>query len=210
MAGQPWTYPLAFPTSPLARKSKITALVAASTTRSPFTYDEQAFLYDGAAWAIELQWPPMRRAQAEYFIAVGIKLQGRFGTFLAYDHDGANPRGTAVGTPLVNGNGQTGYQLATKGWTPGQAGVLLTGDYVQLGAGATARVYKVTDDAAADGSGHATLNIWPPLRRATLPVDNDALTIRNASSQFRLDTDFSWDADEVSTYGVSITGTEAL
>lgn len=210
MAVQPWSYPLAFPTVPLARKSKVTALVAASTTKSPFTFEENSFLYDGAAWAIELNWPPMRRAQAAYFVAVGIKLQGRFGTFLAYDHDGRNPRGVATGTPLVMGAGQTGYQIVTDGWTVNKTGILLANDYIQLGAGSTARLYMVTDDANSNSLGQATFNIWPPLRPTTLPNDNDPLTITNASTQFKLDTNFSWDADEVSTYGISITATESL
>lgn len=206
---QPWSYPLALPSKPFAKKSKITALAASSVSRSPFTFEEQAFLYQGAAWAIEMQWPPMTRAQAEYFIAVFIKLQGRYGTFLAYDYDGANPRGAGVpGAGVIDGAGQTGYVLNTRGWAASTSGILLTGDYIQIGTGAQARLYKVTDDANSDGSGKASFNIWPPLRAATF--DGNTVHIQKCLTQFRLDAAFEWDADEVSTYGVSITATEAL
>lgn len=202
------TYPIVLPSAPLPARSKVRMLTATALTESPFDFTAQAFLHQGARWAIDLQYPPMRRAKAELFITAFAKLQGRYGTFLAGDYDGRAPRGIATGTPLVNGGSQTGNNLITDGWTINKTGIVKAGDYIQLGSGSTARLYKVLDDANSDGSGNATFLIWPNLRVS--PANNDPLTLVNTVTQFRLDTPFEWDADQVSNYGFSISASEAL
>ena len=61
-----------------------------------------------------------------------------------------------IGAHAVNVN-----SLITDGWTPSQTGILLTGDYIQLGTGLASRLHKVLADVNSDGGGNATFDIWP-------------------------------------------------
>lgn len=141
-----------------------------------------------------------------------MRLRGRFGTFLLGDPLGATPRGsaaTAPGTPLVNGADQTGDELVIDGIPTSGDDYLKAGDYIQLGSGATARLYKVLEDVAIDGSGGATLNIWPALRSS--PADDATVTVSNAKGVFRLaSNETDWDANQLGIYGTTFAANEAL
>jgi hypothetical protein len=178
-------------------------------SQSPFTAVQQVYRYSGQFWEADITLPPMKRADAEYWISFLLKLNGPFGTFLMGDPNGATARGAATGTPLVNGAGQTGNELVTDGWTTSTTGILKAGDYIQLGTGATSRLYKVLDDVNSDGSGNATLTLWPDLRSA--PADNAAITVSNTKTTFRLNSaQTSWDINEATIYGLTFGAREAL
>jgi hypothetical protein len=178
-------------------------------SQSPFTAVQQVYRYTGQFWEADITLPPMKRADAEYWISFLLKLNGPYGTFLMGDPNGATARGVATGTPLVNGSGQTGNELVTDGWTTSTTGILKAGDYIQLGTGATSRLYKVLDDVNSDGSGNATLTVWPDLRSA--PADNAAITVSNTKTTFRLNSaQTSWDINEATIYGLTFGAREAL
>ena len=202
------SYPLALPTTAGIAKVRLTANDIVGISQSPFTAAQQVYKYPGQFWEADITLPPMKRADAEYWVAFLLKLNGPFGTFLLGDPLGATARGVATGTPLVKGGSQTGNELITDGWTAGQTGILRAGDYIQLGSGATAQLYKVLDDANSDGSGNATFTIWPSLRSS--PADNAAITVTNTAGNFRLTTQPSWDIDEASIYGMTFGAREAL
>jgi hypothetical protein len=160
-------------------------------------------------WMADVQLPPMTRANAETWVAALASLNGREGSFLLGDTANTSPRGTATGTPLVNGAGQTGYDLATDGWTPNITGILRAGDWLQLGSGSTARLYKVMQDANSNGTGQATLTLWPRLRSS--PADNAAITVSSPKGRFMLAMDGAeWSIDEAKIYGLSFTAMEDL
>jgi hypothetical protein len=81
--------------------------------------------------------------------------------------------GALGGTPLVNGAGQTGNSILTKGWTASVTGLLNPGDIVTF-AGANGvnpqnrqslgapRQFVVTQQVNSDGSGNATIPISGP------------------------------------------------
>lgn len=203
------SFPISLPTIIAAAKSTITMENSVGISESPFSFGQQVQQNQGQRWKLMLQYPAMRRAYAEQFIAAFASLSGRYGTFLAGDYDGRAPQGVATGTPLVNGNQLArATHLDTKGWTHGVTGILKAGDYIQLGAGGAARLYKNLTTVNSDGSGDATFQIWPALRADV--SDGDVIVLQNTMTQFRLDTDFAWNADEVSTYGFSVQATEAL
>lgn len=206
------TYPITLPNDPLPRSSRIKMMNASGGTKSPSTFERQTFFWGGAAFSITVEYPPMRRDNASNLIAAMGKLKGPYGSFLIGDSDARAPRGVGTGTPLVNGGSQVGDVLVTDGWTHGVTGILLRGDYIQIGSGNTARLHMVLDDANSDGSGNASLTVWPPVGPPSRSSygDNAALTLFNTAGQFALDTDFEWSADAVSTYGVTFTATEAL
>lgn len=113
--------------------------------------------------------------------------------------------------PVVNGAGQTGYSLNTKRWTANRTGVLLQGDWIQLGTGATSRLYKLTEDANSDGSGNSTLVLWPRIGGIrSSPADNAEVTIYSPKGKFMMVGGDEWSIDEAKIYGVSASFAEDL
>ncbi len=203
------SYPLSLPTTAGIMRVRLVANDVVGVSQSPFTAVQQVYRYSGQFWEADITLPPMKRADAEYWISFLLKLNGPYGTFLMGDPNGATARGAATGTPLVNGAGQTGNELVTDGWTTSTTGILKAGDYIQLGTGATSRLYKVLDDVNSDGSGNATLTVWPDLRSA--PADNAAITVSNTKTTFRLNSaQTSWDINEATIYGLTFGAREAL
>jgi len=121
--------------------------------------------------------------------------------------DGPTP--THAASPLVNGADQTGATLAIDGVQASKAAVFKAGDYFQLGSGSSARLHMVTADATSNGSGEATLDIWPPLRAS--PADNAGLTIASPKGVFRLTgDDTGWDVDQAAIYGITLQAVEVI
>ena len=105
------SYPLALPTHTGFAQIELRATNAVAYGRSPFTFAGQAFAYSGQMWQADITLPPMKRVDAEQWIAWLISLRGQLGTFLMGDPNGATARGAATGSPLVNGGSQTGGSL---------------------------------------------------------------------------------------------------
>lgn len=202
------TYPISIPNTDIA-KVRLVANNIVGVSQSPFTAVQQVYKYTGQFWEADITLPPMKREQAEYWISFLLKLNGSYGTFLLGDPNGQTARGVATGTPLVNGASQTGNELITDGWTNSTTGILKAGDYIQLGSGSTAKLYKVLDDVNSDSSGNATLTLFPDLR--TSPADNATITVSNPKGVFRLNAGAtSWDINEASVYGITFGAREAL
>ena len=203
-------YPLALPAAAGLGGLRITPRAVVGVSVSPFTGQQQVYAHQGQWWEAELRLPEyLTRDEGEQWAAFVTALNGRQGTFLAGDPAGKTPRGAATGTPLVNGAGQSGLTLATDGWTPSTSGILKAGDWIQIGAGATARLHKVVQDASSNGVGQASLEIWPRLRYS--PADNAALAVSNTVGQWRLAAnDVGWDIRPPSLFGLVIPCVEAL
>lgn len=203
------SYPLSLPTNKGLAKIRLTANSVVGVSQSPFTAKQQVYKYTGQFWEAEINLPPMKRADAEYWISFLLKLNGPYGTFLLGDPNGGTARGVATGTPLVMGGSQTGNELITDGWTNSTTGILKAGDYIQLGSASSAQLYKVLDDVNSNGSGQATLTLWPDLRSA--PSDNAAITVANPKGVFRLSSNQqAWDINEATFYGMTFAAREAL
>lgn len=204
------SYPLSLPVATKAIQSiEIRAVNAVAYARSPFTFAGQAFAYSGQMWTADVTLKPMKRADAEQWVAWLLSLRGQLGTFLMGDPMGATARGVATGTPLVNGASQTGGSLVLDGATNSTSGWLKAGDYIQLGSGSTARLHKVLADANSDSSGNVTLDIWPHIRVA--PADNATVTVSNAKGLFRLSSnDQGFSINESAIYGMTFAAMEAV
>ena len=203
------SYPLALPSHTGLRAIELRATNAVAYSRSPFTFAGQAFAYPGQMWQADVTLPPMKRADAEQWVAWLVSLRGQLGTFLMGDPIGETARGVATGTPLVNGADQTGGSLVIDGATNSITGWLKAGDYIQLGSGSTATLHKVLADANSDGSGNVTLDIWPHIR--TAPADDATVTVSNTVGRWRLaSNESSWSVNEASIYGISFTAMEAV
>ncbi len=205
----PISYPLSLPTNKGLTRIRLTANNVVGMSMSPFTAKQQVYKYTGQFWEAEVTLPPMKRADAEYWISFLLKLNGPYGTFLLGDPNGQTARGAATGSPKVNGAGQTGTDLITDGWTSSVTGILKAGDYIQLGSASSSQLYKVLDDVNSNIDGQAVLTLWPDLRSA--PADDAVITVSNPRGIFRLTSgEQAWDINEAAFYGLTFTAREAL
>jgi len=203
------TYPLSLPIATGIAQIEIRAINAVAYSRSPFTFAGQAHAYSGQMWQADVSLPPMKRDNAEQWIAWLISLRGQFGTFLLNDPSGATPRGSAGGSPLVNGASQTGNLINIDNCTASQTGWLKAGDYVQFGTGSSSSLHKVLEDVNSNGSGETTLEIWPSVR--TVPADNSAVVTSSAKGLFRLSSnEQAFSVNEASIYGITFAAMEAV
>lgn len=206
------TYPLNTPTNIGIANITLMAENAVAISTSPFTFQQQVVAHPGQRWAASISLPPMKRQDAESWVAFLISLKGQVGTFLLGDPNCKTARGSASvtpGTPLVKGAGQTGSSLIIDGLPISATGYLLPGDYIQLGSASSASLYKVLTQVDTNGSGEATLDIWPNLR--TSPADNATVTVANTVGRFRLSSNTTqWGISEISSYGIAFDCVEAL
>ncbi len=203
------SYPVTFPASIGVSSINIRAKTVVGVSSSPFTGQQQVYKHQGQWWEAEVSLPPMKRDEAEQVVSFLIKMNGQYGTFLMGDFLSTAPRGIGTGTPLVNGASQAGDELVTDGWTVSTTGILKAGDWIQLGSASTSTLHKVLDDVTSDGSGNATLNIFPNLRSS--PDDNAVITISSPKGRWRLasnETDYA--IDNASIYGMTFACIEAL
>ena len=149
-------------------------------TDATFGYQAQMWDWMSSMWSAQVSFPPMTRYSYDAWTAFIMEARGGFNAFMVGDPKAALPKGIATGTPVVSGAGQTGYSLVTRGWSPNVISILLTGDHIQIGY----RLYKVLDSVDSDGSGNATLNVWPNLRDQ--PADGTTIITRNCKGLFRL------------------------
>lgn len=180
------------------------------TTTSPFTLEDQSFKWPGERWGVDFEMPPItNRRIANEWKAFAVSLGGSWGMFLLGDPSAKKPLGVATGNPVVFGANQTGNNLITNGWTPSTNGLLLKGDYIQLGSGVTARLHMVTNDVNSDVNGRAVLNIEPELRSS--PVAGSEVVVNDAKGLFKLSSnDFSWSVSPGPVYRYSFQAVEVL
>jgi len=205
------SYPRTFPTHTRVRGVSLRAINAVAHERSPFTFAGQVQASAGQMWAADVSLPPMKYADAEQWVAWLVSLRGMYGTFTMGDPVRCVARGTARGTDTVSVNGasQTGQDLDITSDQLSQTGYLLAGDYIQLGSGSSATLHKVLTDANTDGSGNATVTLWPSVR--TAPNDGATVTVQNTVGRWRLaGNETEWSVNEAMIYGISFSAMEAV
>ena len=196
------SYPLSLPTASGIRAVEFRATNAVAYSMSPFTFSGQAHAYPGQMWQADITLAPMRdRADAEEWNAFLLSLFGQSGTFLLGDPNGGSLRGTATSCTITGSAGaNTVSAIVTSGRT------LLAGDYIQLGSGASSRLHKVLKNYTGTGSG-SNLEIWPSLRAS---VSSSAATLSNCRGVFRLASNETGWAADISNYSITFAAREAL
>lgn len=181
-----------------------------SRSGSPYTLEEQANEWPGEKWLADVTMPPMvNKIVAGEWKAFGVALKGTLGTFYLGDPSAKVPNGVATGTPLVDGAGQEGNALNTKGWTPSTPKILRAGDMVQIGTGAASRLHMQMVDVDSDGAGKCQLTLQPAMRYS--PADNLALNVHDAKGIFRMSqSTFQWNATPGSVIRISFQAEEVV
>jgi hypothetical protein len=191
------TYPLDTPTSIGIESIEIRAANAVAISQSPFTYKQQVISHQGQSWSASVTIPPVRRDLAAPWKAMLLALKGPTGSFLLGDPDYATPQGTVSSCVL---SGTAGNETATVVMT----GSLLAGDYIQLGAGSSAKLHQVLVDQTGDGS----LEIWPSLRST---YSSSTVVFNNPKGVFRLSSNTtSYSINNTSVYGISFEAVEVI
>ncbi|QDP61055.1 MAG: hypothetical protein Tp1123DCM1511741_44 [Prokaryotic dsDNA virus sp.] len=204
------SYPLTMPTSPTNfRQSEWKIISAVSMTQSPYSYSQQVADYGGSLWQTTVSLPPMNRATASEWQTFFMQLHGRYGTFLLSPPDERTIRGAEDSSPTVNGAHSVGaYDIVIQGAKVSST-VFKKGDYVQFGTGATSKLHMVVADITSNGAGGATLQIEPKLKTAL--ADDATITFSSPKAVMRMDSnELGWTANQLSTYGISFSCTEAL
>jgi hypothetical protein len=193
----------AYPAAPAS--VEFTAMDTVAVSTNPFTAQQQVQDWQASWLEASVIYPPLTHAQAQCWIAFLMSLRGQTKIFQMGDPLAGAARGSPAGVPLVNGSSQTGYSLATKGWSPGASGVLLAGDLIQIGY----RLYRNLTNANADGGGLATLSIWPQIRES--PSDGTSIITAGTKALWRLKTNSrKWSLTEMRVYGLQFDIREAL
>lgn len=169
------------PTTPAPLRVELTYLTNVAVAESVFTFQAQKQVHPGKKWLATITLPPMKRADAQVWDGFFTSLNGPEGTFYLGDPKAETPLGYAGGTPKVNGASQVGGSLVTDGWDASITGILKAGDWLQI----SNRLYKVKQDVNSDGSGNATIDIFPDVR-SPAPADNETIITQSCVGIFQL------------------------
>lgn len=199
------TFPISLPTSFSFRTMEITPLKTAAVIEAPLTNNQTVYEHQGEKWQISITWPPLTIAQGKDLMGALTSLNGSVGSFLAGDPIGATPTGVASGTPVVNGSSQSGKVLSTRGWNANVTGILKRGDWISI----SNRLYQVTKDTNSNGSGIASVDIWPSIRQPA-PADGVSITTQGAKGEFRLAQAPVYSFSSEKIYNIQITAYEVI
>jgi hypothetical protein len=186
---------VALPSSPGLRSVEFNFSDSVALAASDFTGVTQAQQWLGADMLSgTMTLPALTQCQADEWIAALMELRGMANAMLLGDPTKTTPRGNPLGSPAfpatvtdVAGN----QAVQTTGWTPGKFGLLLPGDYIQVGY----RLHRVLGGPVnSDASGNATIAVYPSLREP--PIANAALITSNCKGLFRRASNRTgWSAD---------------
>lgn len=159
----------------------------------------------GQRWKFELSYRNLARSEMRLLEAFINSQHGRLQAF-----DFVPPTiatlGSFPGTPLVDGSGQSGSILLTKGWTPSQSDVLKAGDFINVSG--SAKTYQITADVASDAAGLASVPLFPQL---DYDYQNDAAIIADNVFRCAIDTDsFSLSMSDTALHSFTLPLIEVL
>lgn len=179
-------YPLSLPAIPAPQAIELGQVDVVGVSQSPFTLAQQVQQFPGQGWTAHVTWSTVvSRRKASPLLAVLAALKGPYGTILLGNPEATGPLGSGAGSPAVNGPvAARAWTLPTKGWTPGSSGVLLPGDFLQLGGGTQTRLYMCLSQVDSDSDGNAVIDIWPSIRDGY--DDGDPIVLTNCKGTFRL------------------------
>lgn len=125
----------------------------------------------GQLWAFTLTYPPMTKDQFKPILGALAKARGMYQTFTIIPPNLATPSGTQLSDTTVATSAAVGEtSISLSGATA--SATFKAGDVIKFSN--HNKVYMITDDATADGSGNATVSISPPLVSAITATSHSA------------------------------------
>lgn len=199
-------YPINTPGDPKTTESSFSLIAAnvVGVNQSPYSFNSQIYDYNSESWGLKVSINPLTRAEAQPWIAFLTALRGKRGTFLWGPAIMSTPLGEGTGVPVVDGAGQNGRELQTKGWNPNTV-VLKAGDLFQVNQG----LYVSVKDVLSDGSGEALIDVFPKLKNH---ADETALILSYPKGIFRLTSNVVpiLDVSETNLFNINFEAEEAL
>lgn len=132
------------------------------TFRSPFNGASQSVRYPGSRWLCTVTLSNRTDQESRKIEALITALDGEYGRIRLRDWGRAGHKPS--GSPVVSDADQTGTQLHTSGWTPGQV-IMRAGDYLTVND----ELKLVTADTTSSATGAAVIPIAPMLRSSPPP-----------------------------------------
>ena len=176
---------------------------------------QQVQAHQGERLDFSATLPPMKREQAEAWIAWRLALRGRYGYFtMAVDPSAIAPMGAVSGSPTADSTPSTqnlarARELYVENLPISTASVFKSGDWVSVIINGLPRLHKVLKTVNSDGDGKAMLDIWPALRGDV--TDGAAITYSSPKGTFRLASNLApWDVEEAQIYGLDFAAIERL
>lgn len=165
----------------------------------------QTAILPGDHWAATLTFSSVSARQSAIMRAFLAGVGGRAGRFWL-PVPGYVRRGTAAGSGVVSGAGQSGKTLVTSGWTINQALLFDYADYIQVGN----ELYMVTAPVASSGTGTASIPVAPALR--TSPANGAAIIVSSPACLMMMadDNQAAWEIFNSILYNMSVSCREAL
>lgn len=181
------TYPRSFPNLTDIQSVSIRNRTVVGRTEGVFSLQQQVQKHQGQRWELDVVIVPASRTKLDVWWAWLLSLNGREKTVLAPLQYPNEMKGSAMNytAPEVDGANQTGNSLNIKNAPTSITNYLRAGDYFQLGAtGSDARLYMSLEDVNTNGSGQATVTIWPDLYQS--PANSATITVASPVGLFRL------------------------
>ena len=185
--------PLAFPNVGI-QNIQMRLKRAVAVSESPFSYDTQTYVHQGARWECEVTLPPLTYAEARSVEAFIVGLKGQSGTF-TFGH----PLHTSTATGNTNADALIRAEEISLG---GTSTAVDAGTYLQLGD----YLYITT---TSKNAGVGLIGIQPPLRTAVSAGTVVDFTL--PKSLWRMaSNDIGWSTDTAAMYGFTFAFVEAL
>jgi hypothetical protein len=195
------SYPLTLPTTPGFSSIDWAAKTVVGINVSPFTGQQQTYVWPGQWWECTATLPPMSDLTSGAWHAFFLSLNGMEGSFMLGDSIRKTPLGSVTGT-LTVGSGAVANTTTLP--ISGATGTFAVGDWIQVGSTSTARLHKVTQVNSS-----ISVDVFPRLRSAY--ASGTAITTNNAKGVFRLSTipNFTFDSSRIIN-GVTLNAIEVL
>lgn len=148
--------------------------------------------FEADYWTVNLGYRGLDRATAQPVIAFASALRRSKGTFVLPFPGYSSPLGAAKdnpSSPSVDGGGQAGSEeLLVQSAPASIQNWLLAGDIIQVGPANRPHWHRVLQDVTTNGSGAATIDVWPRIREGA--ADGDQVSLNSPLCLFRLIDDF--------------------
>lgn len=214
------TYPISF--APLVtsfgkqiESSKIGIVRGNAISQSPWTGETQIAQFDFALWEAEIKTVLLNQDDVLNWQSFLISLQGSRGTFLMGDPDRPLPRGKITSAATITvikaaSARDDSIEVTFDNTISTLEPRLRAGDYIQIGTGASSRLYMLTSDViSSGGSFNATLDIQPPLKTDVALSTN--IIFINCVGLFRLADDaIYWQSDVNKMSQISFSAVESF